>query len=60
MFVEIDIVAPSGVRAYALSSFDDGAGGCFDWELSLGAVAGIYSVEMTGADVTGSASFEAR
>ncbi len=59
MFVEIDLLAPSGLRSDLLSAFDvDGAGGCFDWESGFEAESGIYVVRIIGSGADDSASFE--
>ncbi len=60
MFVEIDLVAPSGQKLDLLSAFNDGSGGCFDWELGDDPEPGSYAVEIAGAEAQGSTSFEAR
>lgn len=60
MFVEIDLVVPSGLRVDVLSAFDDGSGGCVDWDLEPEADSGTYVVEIAGAGAIGSVSFEAR
>lgn len=49
MFVDIEVVAPSGARSDAFSAFDPGEGGCFDWATAEGAEPGEYAVEITGA-----------
>ena len=59
MFVEIDLLAPSGSRSDLLSAFDvDGAGGCFDWESGPEAESGTYVVQIIGSGADDSASFE--
>ncbi len=60
MFVEIDLVVPSGLTVDVLSAFDDGSGGCVDWDLEPEADSGTYVVEIAGAGAIGAASFEAR
>ena len=60
MFVDIDVIAPSGLRIDIWSAFDDGTGACFDWDVGPEAAAGVYVVEMAGSGAQGSASFEVR
>ena len=59
MFVDIDLVMPSGSRSDLFSAFDvDGAGGCFDWQSADDAESGTYAVEITGSGAVDSESFE--
>ena len=59
MFVDIDLLAPSGLRSDLLSAFDlEGAGDCFDWESGLEAESGTYIVQISGSGAEDSASFE--
>ena len=60
MFVEIDLIVPSGLTVDVLSAFDDGSGGCVDWDLEPGADSGTYVVEIAGAGDLDDVSFEAR
>ena len=60
MFVEIDLVVPSELRVDVLSAFEDGSGGCVDWDLGLEAESGVYVVEISGEGAQDSASFEVR
>ena len=60
MFVEIDLVVPSALTVDVLSAFDDGSGGCVDWDLAPEADSGTYVGEIAGAGTTGAASFEVR
>ena len=58
MFVDIDLLAPSGSRSDLLSAFDvAGTGGCFGWEPGSDAEPGTYVVQITGSGADDSASF---